>query len=86
VTTIIKIDNLKCGGCGGSIKKGLKTFSLISEVYVDISQGTVEIVHEEYLDTEHVERVLRTLGYPERNTVTGLDKITAEVKPYLSCV
>ena len=40
---VIKIENLKCGGCAATIKKGLLSIENVDEVVVDVENDTVSI-------------------------------------------
>lgn len=83
--TKINIDNMKCGGCAGSIKKGLKTYTEVSEVAVDIENETVEITHNDNFPVETLKEKLASMGYPEKGTLEGFDKFAANAKSYVSC-
>jgi copper chaperone len=84
--TKIIIDNMKCGGCVGSIKKGLKSFAEVTEVSVDVEQESVEITHNDNLPVEALKEKLSSMGYPEKGTLDGFDKFAANAKSYVSCV
>ena len=56
--TKIIIDNMKCGGCEGSIKKGLKSFAEVTEVSVDVEQESVAITHNDNLPVEALKEKL----------------------------
>jgi len=83
--TKIIIDNMKCGGCAGSIKKGLKSFAEVTEVSVDVEQESVAITHNDNLPVEVLKEKLSSMGYPEKGTLDGFDKFAANAKSYVSC-
>ncbi|MDP1801276.1 MAG: heavy metal-associated domain-containing protein [Bacteroidota bacterium] len=83
--TKIIIDNLKCSGCVGTIKKGLKSFVEVSEVIVDVENESVEITYTDDLPIEKLKEKLSSMGYPEKGTLEGFDKFTANAKSYVSC-
>ncbi len=83
--TKIIIDNLKCGGCAGSIKKGLRSFSEVSDVIVDLENETVEITHSDGFQIEKLKNKLSSMGYPAKGTLEGFDKFAANAKSYVSC-
>ncbi len=83
--TKISIDNIKCGGCAGSIKKGLKSFAEVSDVIVDIENESIEITHQDDFPVNTLKEKLLTMGYPEKGTLEGFDKFTANAKSYVSC-
>jgi copper chaperone len=65
----IEIENLKCGGCEKSILKGLATMGEISDVMV----------------RDAVVNKLRSMGYPEKDSLSGLDAGLANAKSFVSC-
>jgi len=83
--TKIIIDNIKCSGCAGSIKKGLRLFSEVSEVVVDVENESVEITHQDNFPVNALKEKLLAMGYPEKGTLEGFDKFTANAKSYVSC-
>ena len=83
--TKIIIDNLKCGGCVSSIKNGLKSFSEVSDVVVDVENESVEITHRDDFSLEKLKEKLSSMGYPAKGTLEGFDKFAASAKSYLSC-
>lgn len=83
--TRISVDNLKCGGCAGSIKKGLTSFNEVSEVVVDIENGDIDITHADGFDITKLKDKLHSMGYPEKGTSEGLDKLLTGAKSYVSC-
>jgi len=85
MTTKITVDNLKCGGCAGTIKKGLKTFPEVSEVLVDIENNSVEVTYNNDFPLEKIKEKLAAMGYPETGTLEGLGKLAANAKSYVSC-
>jgi len=85
MTTKITVDNLKCGGCAGTIKKGLKTFPEVSEVLVDVENNSVEVTYNNDFPFEKIREKLAAMGYPETGTLEGLGKLAANAKSYVSC-
>jgi copper chaperone len=83
--TKIIIDNMKRGGCAGSIKKGLRSFSEVSDVVVDIENESVEITHNDDFPIEKLKEKLSHMGYPAKGTLEGFDKFAANAKSYVSC-
>ena len=81
MNTEIQIENLKCGGCAATIKKGLLGLEGVKDVNVDVEKSIVSISS----DSENIEEIklkLSKLGYPE----TG-DKNTVihKAKSFVSC-
>jgi copper chaperone len=83
--TQIYIDNLKCGGCASTITKELNAFSGISKVKVDNEHDLVEIETADNFNFIEVKEKLKSLGYPEKDTVHGFEKLTTGAKSYVSC-
>ena len=61
---VIKIENLKCGGCAATIKKGLLSIENVDEVVVDVENDTVSISSKNVL-IDLIKEKLSKLGYPE---------------------
>ena len=79
--TDIQIENLKCGGCAATIKKGILALEGIKEVDVDVEKSIVSILSEN-ISLEEVKLKLSKLGYPElgdKNTVLH------KAKSFVSC-
>lgn len=77
----IQIENLKCGGCAATIKKGLLSIDTINDVEIDIENSIVSITSNKE-NIEEIKAKLSKLGYPE----TG-DKNTIlhKAKSFVSC-
>ena len=83
--TTVHIDNLKCGGCGKSIKNGLKHIDGVSDVTIDFDNSAISIEHTEGVQREKLTATLLSLGYPETGTVSGLSAVTTNMKSFVSC-
>jgi len=81
---IIAVENIKCGGCANSIRKGLLEDSHIHEVEVDIETGKVTIDGDEGV-RDDVAAKLAHLGYPEVGSVEGMKAAAAKAKSFVSC-
>ncbi len=81
MTTTIQIENLKCGGCAATIKKGILGINSVSNIEVNIQTSEVKVSHGEDV-IDRIKEKLSKLGYPE----TG-DKNTVlhKVKSIVSC-
>ena len=79
--TVIKIENLKCGGCAATIKKGLLSIENVSDVLVDVANDTVSITSENVL-IDVIKEKLSKLGYPE---VGDKNTILHKAKSFVSC-
>jgi len=80
----IEVENIKCGGCANSIRKGLLEDSRIESVDVDIENGKVSFNGAEAARDDVVARLLK-MGYPEKGSVEGLKSATAKAKSFASC-
>jgi copper chaperone len=81
MTTTIHIENLKCGGCAATIKKGILGINSVEEVDVNVETSEVKVAHgKDVIAT--IKEKLSKLGYPE----TG-DKNTVlhKAKSFVSC-
>ena len=81
MTTTIHIENLKCGGCAATIKKGVLGIESVETVEVDVETSEVKVSHTNNV-VEKIKEKLAKLGYPE----TG-DKNTVfhKAKSFVSC-
>lgn len=79
--TTIQIENLKCGGCAATIKKGILTINGVSDVAVDIENSMVTI-NSENADIAEIKTKLSKLGYPE---VGGKNTVLHKAKSFVSC-
>ena len=81
MTTLFHIENLKCGGCAATIKKGISGIDSVEEVRVNVETSEVTVSHSENV-VEAIKEKLSKLGYPE----TG-DKNTVlhKAKSFVSC-
>jgi len=80
----IEVENIKCGGCAGSIRKGLMGLDGVDAVDVDIESGVVQVQADDALRAE-IARKLASMGYPETGTVRGLKSAGARAKSFVSC-
>ena len=80
----IEIENLKCGGCEKSILKGLATMIEISDVVVDHEHKLVSFSGDQSVRDAVVNK-LRSMGYPEKDSLSGIDAGLATAKSFVSC-
>jgi len=81
MTTNIQIENLKCGGCATTIKKGLLSLNAVKKVTVDVENSIVSIISEND-DLETIKEKLAKLGYPE---VGDKNTVLHKAKSFVSC-
>ena len=80
----IQVENIKCGGCAGTIKKNILNDNRVSGVEVDIEKGIVTIDSAEEV-REELSAALLKMGYPETGTAEGLAAAKAKAKSFVSC-
>ena len=80
----IEIENLKCGGCEKSILRGLAAMEEISDVVVDRENKLVSFTADQSV-RQAVVKKLRSMGYPEKDSLSGLDAGLANAKSFVSC-
>lgn len=80
----ISVENIKCGGCAGTITKRLNALDSVSECQVDVENGMVSITGDDSSRAE-VSQLLLKLGYPETGTAEGLKAAAAKAKSFVSC-
>ena len=79
--TNIKIENLKCGGCAATIKKGISSIQGVEDVAIDVENSIVTI-SSEASTLDAVKTKLSKLGYPE---VGGENTLVHKAKSFVSC-
>ena len=80
----ITVENIKCGGCAGTITKRLNQLDAVNDCQVDVENGIVSIDGTESGKTE-VTQLLLKLGYPVSGTTEGLEAAKAKAKSFVSC-
>ena len=79
-----EVENIKCGGCANSIRKGLLQVEGVTEAEVDVDSGSVEVTAPESA-SDAVRTKLASMGYPEVGSVSGLRSAGAKAKSFASC-
>ncbi|WP_018865903.1 MULTISPECIES: heavy-metal-associated domain-containing protein [unclassified Thioalkalivibrio] len=80
----IEVENIKCGGCASSIRKGLLQVEGVTEAEVDVEGGAVEVQAPDSA-REAVAAKLASMGYPEVGSVSGWRSTSAKAKSFASC-
>ena len=80
----IHVENIKCGGCEKSIVKGLSTIEGLSDIVIDRDQQIVTVTADASLRND-IAAKLKSMGYPEYGSVSGLDAGLANAKSFVSC-
>ncbi|WP_250433140.1 heavy-metal-associated domain-containing protein [Hanstruepera flava] len=79
---IIKIQNLKCGGCAHTIQTKLSDITGVSHVTVEIDKDEVIFNCDSDSLVLDVKHKLKALGYPEE---TEANTIVTKAKSFVSC-
>ncbi len=79
--TIIYIENLKCGGCAATIRKGVLAVDGVQEIQIDVAESMVSITAANKVIPE-VKEKLSKMGYPE---VGNANTLLHKAKSYVSC-
>jgi copper chaperone CopZ len=79
--TKIYIENLKCGGCAATIKKGILSLENVNEVEVNVEESLV-IVSSSSDESNAIKEKLSKMGYPE---VGDKNTMMHKAKSYVSC-
>ncbi|WP_019625046.1 heavy-metal-associated domain-containing protein [Thioalkalivibrio sp. ALJT] len=80
----IEVENIKCGGCASSIRKGLLQVEGVTGAEVDVEGGAVEVEAPDSA-REAITAKLASMGYPETGSVSGLRSASARAKSFASC-
>ncbi|MBE0423249.1 MAG: heavy-metal-associated domain-containing protein [Lutibacter sp.] len=80
--TVIKVLNLKCGGCANTIKKGIITIEGVNEILVDLNTSEVRIDATDESVILQVKEKLASMGYPE---VGDSNSMLHKAKSFVSC-
>lgn len=81
MTTSIKVENIKCGGCMNSIKTALLKIANVQEVSIDKETETVYINSSLPIEREEITNQLTKMGYPEK----GSNNLLHKAKSFVSC-
>ena len=76
------IQNLKCGGCAANISKQLNQIEGISELDVNVEEGSVSFDYTTDAQFEAVHKKLFSMGYPFEEDANS---ILTKAKSYVSC-
>jgi len=80
----VHVENIKCGGCEKSIIKGLTSIEGLSNIEIDRDQHLISATADASLRDALVSK-LKSMGYPEHGSVSGLDAGLANAKSFVSC-
>ena len=80
----ISVENIKCGGCAGTIRSKLEAMDGINAIQVNIEEGIVNVDADETTRDAVADKLL-SLGYPETGTAEGIKAAKAKAKSFVSC-
>jgi copper chaperone len=80
----VEVENIKCGGCENSIVKGINSVAKVANLVIDREKQLVSFTGEEAIKQTVIDK-LRSMGYPEKGTVTGLEAGLTNAKSFVSC-
>lgn len=80
----ISVENIKCGGCAGTIVKKISAIDGVENTDVDVEAGIVKISGIDGLHESLLASLLK-MGYPETGTTEGLAAAKAKAKSFVSC-
>ena len=80
----VEVENIKCGGCENSIVKGITAVAQVSNLVIDRDKQLVSFSGEESIKQLVIDK-LKSMGYPEKGTVAGLEAGLTNAKSFVSC-
>ena len=80
----ITVENIKCGGCAGTIVKKINAIEGVENTEVEIEAGIVKINATEGLGETLMASLLK-MGYPETGSIEGMAAAKAKAKSFVSC-
>lgn len=80
----ISVENIKCGGCAGTIVKKINAIDGIKSTDVEIEAGIVKISGIDGLHETLLASLLK-MGYPETGSIEGIAAAKAKAKSFVSC-
>lgn len=83
MTHIFEVENIKCGGCMNTIRKGLEQLPGVHAAQPENEHGTVTVEFDENIVAETaISAKLTEMGYPP----TGENTLGKKAKSYVSCM
>lgn len=80
----ISVENIKCGGCAGTITRKVNAIEGVESTEVDVDAGIVKVHGAEDLQALLTSTLLK-LGYPESGSAEGIAAAKAKAKSFVSC-
>ncbi|SIR22938.1 heavy-metal-associated domain-containing protein [Maribacter ulvicola] len=82
MTSIIPIQNLKCGGCAKTIISKLEEISNVTNVSVNVETSSVSFNAINQEDITTVKTKLKSIGYP---SIDEDNSVFSKAKSFVSC-
>jgi copper chaperone len=83
MTHIFEVENIKCGGCMNTIRKGLENLPGVTSAAPDNTNGTVTVDFDEKTATiAAISDKLASMGYP----LAGENSLVKKAQSYVSCM
>ncbi|WP_339665883.1 cation transporter [Maribacter arcticus] len=82
MTSVIPIQNLKCGGCAKTIISKLEEILTITNVSVSVESSSVQFDASNQEDITTVKNKLKSIGYP---SIDQGNSILSKAKSFVSC-
>ncbi|MDO1511509.1 heavy-metal-associated domain-containing protein [Maribacter confluentis] len=82
MTSIIPIQNLKCGGCAKTIISKLEEIPAITNVSVNVELSSVSFEALKKEDIATVKSKLKSIGYP---SLDEENSVLSKAKSFVSC-
>jgi copper chaperone CopZ len=80
---IFEVENIKCGGCMNTIRKGLEGLQGVQSAEPENVKGTVTVEFDENtVSAEQIVQKLGNMGYP----LVGENNLGAKAVSYVSCM
>ena len=80
----VEVENIKCGGCENSIVKGIQSVAKVTDLVIDREKQLVSFSGEESIKQLVIDK-LKSMGYPEKGSVSGLEAGITNAKSFVSC-
>ncbi|MEN9721378.1 MAG: hypothetical protein RIT13_2083 [Pseudomonadota bacterium] len=80
----VEVENIKCGGCENSIVKGINSVAKVTNLVIDQEKQMVSFSGEESIKQLVIDK-LKSMGYPEKGSVSGLEAGITSAKSFVSC-
>ena len=80
----VAVENIKCGGCENSIVKGIHSVAKVTDLVIDREKQLVSFSGEESIKQLVIDK-LKSMGYPEKGSVSGLEAGITNAKSFVSC-